>query len=100
MVNVNIDGIAPSLHDAAAGNYAYWYEGSFNNGTALTGNESLLAAVLQARIRSATTVPAANVNALVLSDFNTPVLPVSNAFNPIAVTTHSASSCNTPITVF
>jgi len=100
MVHVNIDGIAPSLQGAAAGGYGYWYEATFNNGTALTGNDALLATLLANRIRSAATVPATNVNALVLSDFNTPVEPVSTSFNPIAVTTHSGNSCNTPITVF
>jgi hypothetical protein len=100
MVHVNIDGIAPNLHDAAAGGYGYWFEATFNNGTALTGNDALLATLLAARIRSAATVPATNVNALVLSDFNTPVEPVSTAVNPVAVTTHSGNSCNTPISVF
>jgi ABC-type phosphate transport system substrate-binding protein len=95
----NINGVAPSVTNAANGTYPYWYEATFNHGTNLTGNDLTLSNVLAARVQNTAVLPSPNPNLLPLADYNTPTLAIS-ATAPVAITTHSGGSCNVPATVF
>ena len=97
---VTINGQSPSVINAATGQYEFWYEATFNNGTALTGLDKNLSDTLTARVRKAANLPGTNVSSLALANFNTPVLPVVDAVRAVAITSHSGNSCNQTTTVF
>jgi hypothetical protein len=97
---VLINGIQPNVKNAAAGQYDYYFEATANSGASLSGLPSNLATAIVNRLRDAANVPATNNNALALSDFNTPVVPVVDAVRPVSTTSHNGNSCNNTASVF
>jgi ABC-type phosphate transport system substrate-binding protein len=98
MTVVSINGVLPTVGNAAAGQYDYWFEATFNSGSALGGNAAVLAGILQTNIGTAANAPAGNVGLVALADYNTPVVgaAIQTANMPIALGTHGGNSCALP----
>ena len=95
---VLLDGVTPSRANSANGSYGYWFEGTFNYNSTLTGsaNENALAQTLITRLQTAATIPASSANTFALPvGSNSPVLPVDTS-HPIALGTRQGNSCFLP----
>ncbi|HVY23175.1 MAG TPA: hypothetical protein VG962_07470 [Steroidobacteraceae bacterium] len=97
-----IDGVEPSPLTAATGNYDYWFEATFNSGSALASHpvENAMATYLIGRLQDATTLPGTTASPSVIAlpvGVNVPTLPQADNSHPVAIGSRSGNSCQAPV---
>jgi hypothetical protein len=97
---VNIDGMVPSVLNAANGHYDYWFEATFNTANRLVANSNpdKLAQIMIDRLSNAATTPASDPSVFALPvGSNTPTLPQADPTHPISLGTRGGNSCAQPV---